>query len=210
MAAAVIDKPKTVEPKSLIPDAHVTEVLGDARLARRDSLHSAMVDFRSAFMDFASALFPKKLSEEQSGAFNAKLLQGLELPNGFSVQWTNKYKESFEGRLYIEKDGIGVSYRPFSPAHLYVYSYDDKQRKITDELAYVTCKPGELPELERLNDRGYPRILNRPDRLSLGKQTPPPALEVLTAYVRVAATALKNLGREVTEGPSLVLPRRQD
>lgn len=187
-----------------ISEGHLADARGEARLAPRHQLSSSLGDLRRALVDLVPALFKADgLNREQKQAFNDKVSGGLDLPNGYRVRWCHQYGENIEGRLYIEKEGIGVSFRPYPFGDfVYTYSYDQDKGpgQRVKELAHLTSNRGETPVLERLDGWSYDSSSTR----SRIEQAPPPAVEIAAAYISVAVTALKNLHRETAQDQSLV------
>lgn len=177
----------------------LASILYEARQPFRNDLSGSFRDIQSSLTSVHQGLFPSKfdgstISKADQTAFNSALSDGMTLPDGLHIRWASKYGENCQGRLYIEKDGIGVSVRPFSSSdYVYTYRYDEGANK-NKEFAFLEAKRGALPTLERLD--GY-AILAKKCRESATES--PAAVQVASAYLKECGIALYNLRRQIAD-----------
>lgn len=199
----------TAEKNSQIPESVLNDAMTNARLAPPASLASALDQVRRAALNLDESLFPKdykKLPERNQ--LDAELGNGLRLPDGTQIAWASRYGENVEGRLYIEKDGVGVSYRQHSKDYVYTYAYDPKKGvdQMVRELSFIefdSRDPQELPQLERLQDQRA----HESKRFSPVSESPA-EVQVAAAFLTVAGNAIRNLRIELSESvKTLTLPK---
>lgn len=182
-----------------ISEAQLNAALSEARLPPRDYMASSMEDLRSSIVSVRTALYPSGRIpgpaplEATQELFNQALRDGLTLPDNTTIRWRDH--ESIEGRLYIENNGVGVSFRP-GYGDTYVYTYEDGRRH-TKECAFITTRKGERPSLDRLeNAHAYGERAQREPRLI---EEAPREVQLAAAYLKRAGIALTNLRRQATE-----------